>query len=391
MESSIIRKLTYVAVLLTIVGMGAIPASAETSDIPSALDFQGKIEQMKAHTLISLELLRDGEFAQAQLHAGHPVAEYWDIVGLQFTKSNPQLADKTKDALDDLSKGLDGKSVEEQRMKMQEAWGLLDEATSEVIPNELAAGFLFRARVTISLLEWTGHEYDEATAGPEIELHEAQDALGGVLRAEQLYDEVRHLVGEEKDEEIKEFFAELKVALGEQKDLDEVEKWIKGIVHELEEIAGLNEETSVGQLEITTEIKEMLNEVVELHKDGKYEEALKVASSAYLEKYELVEGEVIKKAPAINDRIEEPIRVELREMINAKENAEKVSSHVANINKALDEAAAILIDSTLATGNTGEIPDANDDSLSLVWPASVTGLVALVVVEAAIIAKLRKH
>jgi hypothetical protein len=105
------------------------------------------------------------------------------------------------------------------------------------------------------------------------------------------------------------------------------------------------EETSVSAQEAITEIgavRRGLDAAVVAYRQGDAEQAEELASEAYLQHFELVEGPLEEVDHELNEELEETIRETLRDRINAGVPVAKVTLLVRTINRELDEAEQAL-------------------------------------------------
>jgi hypothetical protein len=105
------------------------------------------------------------------------------------------------------------------------------------------------------------------------------------------------------------------------------------------------EETSVSAQEAITEIAAVrtgLDAAVVAYRQGDADQAEELASEAYLQHFELVEGPLEEADEELNEELEETIRETLRDRINEGVPVAKVTALVRTINRELDEAEQAL-------------------------------------------------
>jgi hypothetical protein len=105
------------------------------------------------------------------------------------------------------------------------------------------------------------------------------------------------------------------------------------------------EETSVSAQEAITEIAAVrrgLDAAVVAYRQGDAEQAEELASEAYLQHFELVEGPLEEADEELNEELEETIRETLRDRIDEGAPVAKVTLLVKTINRELDEAEQAL-------------------------------------------------
>jgi hypothetical protein len=105
------------------------------------------------------------------------------------------------------------------------------------------------------------------------------------------------------------------------------------------------EETSVSAQEAITAIAAVrrgLDAAVVAYRQGDAEQAEELASEAYLQHFELVEGPLEEADEELNEELEETIRETLRDRIDEGAPVAKVTLLVKTINRELDEAEQAL-------------------------------------------------
>ena len=81
---------------------------------------------------------------------------------------------------------------------------------------------------------------------------------------------------------------------------------------------------------------------VAAYQKGDADQAEELASTAYLEHFELVEGPLEEADEELNEHLEELIREELREAIDSGATVAEVKKLIAEANDGLDEARTVL-------------------------------------------------
>lgn len=105
------------------------------------------------------------------------------------------------------------------------------------------------------------------------------------------------------------------------------------------------EEAAAGPDQAIAEIAEVrtgLDDALAAYEDGDAEEAENLASEAYLQHFELVEGPLEEADEELNEELEHQIREELRAEIAEGAPAEDVADLVEEIGSGLDEAEKTL-------------------------------------------------
>lgn len=90
------------------------------------------------------------------------------------------------------------------------------------------------------------------------------------------------------------------------------------------------------------EVRSGLNQALATYTAGDYKTADTQVGDAYLEHFELVEGPLEEKDAELNEKLEDAIREQLREKMQAEAPAAEVSRLVKRIKADLDKAEAAL-------------------------------------------------
>jgi hypothetical protein len=160
---------------------------------------------------------------------------------------------------------------------------------------------------------------------------------------------------EHEADEVIEFFEQLDSLTGSNASFEEVETTIGGIIHEFEEVFGLEDEESGydGQAYIDR-IIELLDESVASYKAGNAQAAKSAAIEAYLDNYEFIEADIEEDDPELMEKIEIDLRVEFVQMIDAGRPVSEIEAHVTMIKADLEIARGFV--------TSGEPTEAKGDS-----------------------------
>jgi hypothetical protein len=378
--------------LFTVLFMLTSPLWASVGD---SLAFSGNIAEMKGHLDMAVFNLKQGERELAEIHAGHPVEEYWILIGEDIKKRDLELFQSLDRELLEVHEMADTASVEEFETKVNDVSTLLDKAEALVVPLEIRIGFIYKIRVALSLLETAESEYEVGVSesGEVKEIAEYQDSIAFVNRAKKIYQEIRSAVDEHEAEEIDEFFEELIVAMTEKQAPSKVETFLKGIIHEFQEVADIEvaTEEEKGPLGYIETIEMLLPELVHEYAEGGYEEADELAVKAYLDNFEFVEGPLGSIDPELNEELEHLLREELRELIRNRAPADEVEAMVREIGERLETAEGLLSGETPAVVETSVAqPEVKVEKPNMaLWYGVVAVLLVVAIAEGATIYKLK--
>jgi hypothetical protein len=316
----------------------------EKEESSEHVEFAANIEFIKGHLAQAVANKQAGENELAIAHAGHPVEEVYSLIEEELAEHNAELNTQLKESLTNLANQIQTMQAQAVQTQVAQINTMLDQAKSSVIGQGERNDPEFNALVIISLLETAEHEYEEAVSGGEIvEMVEYQDSTAFIARAEAIFDTIKAQVPEHEGEEIAEFFEDLNSLTAANASFEEVETVIGGIAHEFEEVYGLESEKQVDGQKIIDNINKLLDESLAAYDAGNMQRAKALAVEAYLENYELIEGDIEEDDPELMEKIEVDLREELVQMIDAQTPASEIEAHVNSIKSDLETARAIVV------------------------------------------------
>ena len=301
---------------------------------------------------MALELYEAGDDRGAAVHAGHPIAEILDSVRSELEERDPAAGENLAGALEAGANAIaDGKPVDEVAAAFEDAAATTDDALTAVVGDQ-SEDASYTGSVIAALLTTSAHEYEEAVGANGVRLlAEFQDGYAFVQEAQRLYEEIASEVesaSTEEAEEIEEAFETLEAALPSPKPpaqlsvpLD-VESAAKLIGHELEETVSAAPVEESDPEAIVAEIEDLLDEIVTTYEAGDAGAAAELSAEAYLENYEVIEAEVIEKAPQVNEELEPLLGADLRKRINEGAPVSEIEDMVARAKGLLAEALEAL-------------------------------------------------
>jgi len=316
------------------------PIFAEADD--EKLEFASYLEEMLGHFWALEKNLDDGNKPLAITHALHPVAELYDLISPELQEHDITLDSELHQILFELKDKTTSNVPREQAQQViDEAKDIVELVRSAVVGDE-SDKLDFKIKLIIKLLETSEIEYEEAVSNGEIkEMAEFQDGSAFVWRSQQIYDTIKSEVPGHEAEEISEFYEDLWDAYDAKATPETIETLVDGIIHELNVVSGTESE----EKELTdyvTNVRTLLTEAKEEYAKGETDEALSLATKAYLDNFEYLESTVGAQNPDLNEEIEEMMREELRDMIKNGASVEEVSAHIDEILLKMDEVAVIV-------------------------------------------------
>ena len=281
------------------------------------LEFAGALEETLGH-FWAIELNLDERNAQlAAVHATHPIAELYDSMKPTLNDADSALDARFQTVLTELrDKATVDISRDQAQAAVDDAKELVETVRDTVIDAGVSADPNFRLLLMKGLLETSVAEYGEAvTDGAITEAAEFQDGSAFVWRSQQIFDEIKSDVDEHAAEEIEGFYAELWVAYDQVESPDTVGTLAGGIINEINEITGVNEESN-NLLNYVETIKTLLTDAKSEYRQGNVDLALSYVTKAYLDNYEFLEGPLVDAGEReLMVEVEVLMREELRQMI----------------------------------------------------------------------------
>lgn len=315
--------------------------------------FAANAEMVKGHLLSSRELYATGQEALAAIHAAHPVQELWSLLRGPLNRASPDLASRLDALLEKPGREVDARAPKEQyRATVDAVFAAMDEAVSKVVPASARSSPAFRVRVLLELIQRVQEEYEEGVKeGKVTQVVEYQDAYGFFRRVQALY---RPIAGQVRAkapkaaEEVEEALATLAKGFAQVMPpaaplpVERVEAEVWEIVAELGKATGAVIASREGALEEIGLVRTQIQEALAVFKEGQPARAEELVAQAYLDHFEKAEGPLEQKDKNLMKRLEQLIRVELRNKIKTKAPVADVEQLVRSIMTSLDQAERLL-------------------------------------------------
>ncbi len=301
----------FASVLFALLSQNAYAESA----YEEKLEFAKALEETLGHFWAIEKNINENNDELTLVHATHPIAELYSLIKPELSEYDSELDQKLQKALTDLPKTIEANPGNVET-SIKELRNLVEESRMAVVGKELSSDTSFQLDLIKGLLHTAESEYEEAVSSGEIhEMAEFQDGSAFVWKSEQIFDKIRTDLPEHESEEIEEFYEELWTAFGQKADPANVEVFIEGIIHEINEIEGEEEELE-DLLDYVENIEGLLADVKTEYQNGKTDIALSLATKAYLDNFEYLEGPLKETGNAeLVSEIEDMLREELRAMI----------------------------------------------------------------------------
>jgi predicted secreted protein with PEFG-CTERM motif len=212
---------------------------------------------------------------------------------------------------------------------IDDAKGVVEIARSTVVGDYLSNLVDTKLILMKVLLETSIAEYGEAVSDGIIgEMAEFQDGSAFVWKSQQIFAEIESDIGTHEAEEIKVFYEDLWNAYDARASPLQVETLAGGIIHEIDEVLGVEDEGN-DLLEYVETIEELLDQTKQEYAKGDTDLALSLATKAYLDNYEFLEAPLIELGQReLMEEVEVMLREELRGMIRNGEPVSEVNAQI---------------------------------------------------------------
>ncbi|MGY5147933.1 MAG: PEFG-CTERM sorting domain-containing protein [Candidatus Nitrosopumilus sp. bin_7KS] len=327
---------------VAIIANGIIHELDETNE--SKIEFASSLEETLGHFWALEQNLDDKNAELALIHATHPVAELYDSMKPVLKASDPNLDAQVQQTLMDLQNKANTKvSRAQAQQAIDDAKDVVAIARSTVVGDKLSGETAFKVELMKVLLDTSIAEYAEAVSDGVIgEMAEFQDGSAFVWRSQQIFAEIESDVDHHMAEEIEELYEDLWVAYDARADPSQVETLAGGIIHEIDEILGVEDEGH-NLLEYVENIQELLEQTKLEYSNGDKDMALSLATKAYLDNYEFLEAPLIELGQKeLMEEVEVMLREDLRGMIKNGEPSSKINSQVDAILEKMDTIGTVV-------------------------------------------------
>lgn len=335
-------KSIFAVLALIAVALSTSSAFADT-DYDEKLSFAGSLEETLGHFWAIEQNLDDNNAELALVHATHPIAELYAAMKPDLQKNDPQMDAHVQQILMDLGKKT-GKDVTRQdaQKALDEAKEVVEIARTAIVGDDLGNDKNFKMQLMQGLLGTSKGEYAEGVANGQINLMaEFQDGSAFVWRSEQIYNTIKSDIPEHNVDEMDKFYTELWDGYKARASPEDIATKADAIIHELDEVRGVtSEETDL--LVYVENIRSLLQETKEQYAAGNTDDALSLATKAYLDNFEYLESTLVKQNPQLKDEMEQLMREDLRNMIKTGAPASEVSAHIDKILLKMNDVAKIV-------------------------------------------------
>lgn len=321
---------TKILIMISTIVIGLLSQTVYAeSAYDEKLQFAGSLEETLGHFWAIEKNLDDNNAQLALVHATHPISELYDLMKPELKEYDSDFDMIVQETLMDLGEKTGSKVTrEDAQTAIDDAKKIIAQARLLVIGDELSTDVSFQLDLIKGLLTTSKAEYEEAVSNGEImEMAEFQDGSAFVWKSEEIFKKIKADLPEHEAEEIEEFYEDLWNAYEQKADPADNGVFVDGIIHEVNEILGEEEEGDLQ--EYVENIEELLTQVKTEYENGNSDVALSLSTKAYLDNFEYLETP-LKEAgqEELVEELETMMRVELREMIRNGASSSEVNSKV---------------------------------------------------------------
>ncbi|MFQ6119917.1 MAG: hypothetical protein ACE5KE_08540, partial [Methanosarcinales archaeon] len=318
------------------------------------------VDMSKVHLKVGLYEYQNGRVSDAL----PPLQD----IDLMYRKISGKVSEKNKELDNRISfnlvkvQGQINEKADEKEIEatIQQIIRDLDEVKKLLVPASELQKLDLKIQIIMDYLPHAYNEYAEGVVGGKITDQAEYDEAVAVLKdAQNKYGEIESSISAknpEENEKIKELFQSLISSAENLESPNKIKGFVDEINIELMEVAGIESETSIfivanapGQStdKVIKEIKNLLSSSLEEYKNGNFENSYDLAVSAYLDRYEDIEGAVASKDNALNSKLESKFS-KLRSQINSRADEEEINATISEINRDLDKVTKLLNTGTVS-------------------------------------------
>ena len=309
------------------------------------IEFGAALEETRGHFWAIEQNLDDNNAKLALVHATHPIAELYDSMKPVLKEKSPALDMEIHTTLEELGvKASTDVSRADADAAIADARAIVDMTESAIIGDYWAGSADVRLALMNTLLETSIAEYAEAIDGGAIvEMAEFQDGSAFVWRAGVIFEEIRDDLPTHEADEMAELFEEVNAAYDRRADPSEIETLTGGIMHEVDEILGVEVSEEDKLQGYVDNIVDLLTRADAAYASGDSDLALSLVTKAYLDNFEFLESPLVNAGEReLMEDVEHEMREELRTMIKNGAPASEVSSQIDSVLVKMETVAVVV-------------------------------------------------
>ena len=344
-ETSTPRSGTAVATAAHHAGGTVTPAADSEA---SSADTAGLLAEVWGHLEASGALAAEGDLTTAQVHAAHPLAEYWSQIETPLAEHG--LADEARQAFETYSQALQTNDAD-WRDAQQAAIASTRQAM-ETIAGDSWQEPAFQGQIIYNVLDGIKTEYGEAVEnGQVVNTVEYQDAWGFFQVVQALYDPIADDVEAASADAARTIEDEIAALQGYFTAVtppstpatgEDVRQSVDAAQAALVEALGVEVTEPVDAAAQVERIEGMIQDAIAAYRDGDSERAYDLAANAYLDGFELMEGDLLE---ANQRELVEDLELDfkaLRDGISNGQPVEEIESIAQEIDQGLSQALEVL-------------------------------------------------
>jgi high-affinity iron transporter len=314
------KNILIPAILLLLIATAIRPVFAAELGDSDAIVVLVNLERIRVQIHLAADILQTGDRDGAFAHAFISHSSIFPSVKDQLSRLDAGTASQLESSLTDYSfKIKDGTlSAEQAKDQADKIYGqlnLLGTNTGKASDREVVS------QVIAFLLRDSVQSYRLGTA------IDYQSAGGLADAAHTKYLTLADSMEENRRAEIESFFSDMKTAMMQRTSPDSVVKFQTAIERDLAENLSESEGSS-GYAQYFTTIRTLLAKVVSEVQAGHYKQAEQDGISAYLDNFEFLEAPLESHDAKLMGALEQQMRVQLREKIQARETPSSIQDHV---------------------------------------------------------------
>lgn len=320
-------------ILLSLILILISPQIVFADSYQDKLEFASSLEETLGHFWAIEQNLDDGNSELALVHATHPISELYVLMKPTLVEIDPKLDAQVQETLMQLQHQANTEVSREQAQKaLEDAKKVVEIARSTIVGDGLSNDTLFQAELIKILLKTSTSEYSEAVSNGIInEMAEFQDGSAFVWKSEQIFRSIESDIESHVAEEIDKHYEDLWAGYDKKADPEQIEIFANGIIHEIDGVLGVEDQGNE-LLDYVENIRYLLEQTKIEYGNGNNDIALSLATRAYLDNYEYLEGPLIDLGQEeLMKEVEIMLREELREMIKNEEPASQINNQVEEI------------------------------------------------------------
>lgn len=339
------KKLVILSILITSLILSITSFQITYADsYQDKLSFASSLEETLGHFWAIEQNLDENNAKLALVHATHPIAELYSTMKPSLKDANPEFDAKMQKTLMELGQKT-GSDVtrKDAQIAIDDAKQIIQEARLLVVGEELSQDTSFNVSLIQELLKTSSSEYEEGVKNGQIEMMaEFQDGSAFVWRSQNIFDDIKSNLPEDDVKEIEDFYSELWNAYDKRSAPQDVAALANGISAKIGAAIGQKSEETDSLVYIEN-IHTLLNQVKTKYAQGDKDSALGLATTAYLDNFEFLEGPLKEAGQReLVDEVETLMRIELRDMIANDVPTSEVNQQVDVILEKIDVVAKVV-------------------------------------------------